>query len=234
MPNIKLTPDQLTKLSEISNPLVRQRFSVFYQLPQDLQESILAEKTAESIWDLIKNKYKLSENSISATARIIGLIFLGEIPIKNFIAALQRDLKVDVKTAQAIAQDINMAIFQPVRESLMAIHNISDTNTRMQANNNPNPKYEARNPKQITNPNVSNNNQINVRMPATQPVQTDNNEEARRGREEALNKIRTQPPNQARPAMLRIIPNKNVVDLRVLAKKRHNNKKNHYDGFFTA
>ena len=130
---------------------------------------------------------------------------MGIINIKLFLKTITETTKLDLGKVQAIAQDINMAIFQPVRESLMAIHNISDTNTRMQANINPNPKYEARNPKQITNPNVSNNNQINVRMPATQPVQTDNNEEARRGREEALNKIRTQPPNRQKSRTFQVL-----------------------------
>ncbi len=237
-----LTPEQLTKLSEISNPLVRQRFAVFYQLPQDLQESILAEKTAESIWNLIKNKYNLPKKSINATARIIGLIFLGELPIKNFIVALQNDLNVDVKMAQDIARDINMAIFQPVRESLMQVHGLaSDTNTRMHANdtNIQNPKSEIQNTKQYINPNIPNNqkpvaeprHQVQYQQPI-RPAQSQNDDyEARRRREEVLNKIKNQPP--ARPAMFRMIPNKNVVNLRVLAKKKRY-KKNEYDGFFSA
>ena len=130
-----LSPEQLAKLSEITNPIVRQRFVLFYQLPPDMQESMLAEDTAKSIWNLIKEKYHMPEANISTVARIIGLIFLGELPIKNFIAELKNKLNVDVAQAQAIAQDINQSIFQPVRVSLMQVHGI-DENTNTQITNN--------------------------------------------------------------------------------------------------
>ena len=202
-----LNPDQLTKLSEISHPLVRQRFAVFYQLPPDLQESMLAEGTAESIWNLIKDKYRLPQTSISATARIIGLIFLGEMPIKNFIAALKNELNVDVATAQAIAQDINQAIFQPVRNSLMAVHGLENANPRMSAND--------------TNKNTNQSSTI--------PQQPNSNYEAQQRREEMLRKIR--PPQNNNPPLARpasyTIPRRNVVNLRNIKRK------NKYNGFFT-
>ena len=207
-----LNPDQLTKLSEITNPLVRRRFTVFYQLPPDLQESMLAEGTAESIWNLIKDKYRLPQTSISATARIIGLIFLGEMPIKNFIAALKNELNVDVATAQAIAQDINQAIFQPVRNSLMAVHGLErDTNPpaggRMSAND----------------------ANKNTNQSSTIPQQPNSNYEAQQRGEEMLRKIR--PPQNNNPPLARpasyTIPRRNVVNLRNIKRK------NKYNGFFT-
>jgi hypothetical protein len=260
MPNMQLTPDQLTKLSEISNPLVRQRFTVFYQLPQDMQDTFVSENTTNSVWNIAKEKYQLSDKNVSAVARIIGLIFLGELPIKNFIMALQRDLNVDVKTAQAIAQDINMAIFQPVRESLMQVHGLaSDTNTRMhtddanqeihplrpdsnrdfagQARNDTNQEitnYKTQNPNKYQTPN-SQISKTEPRQIPYAPVRPNVSGDAQRRREEILNKIRNQPTNQARPAVLRLIPpKKNIVDLRVLAKKKHYNKRREYDGFFSA
>ena len=130
-----LSPEQLNKLSEISNPLVRQRFGVFYQLPPDLQESMLAEGTAQNIWQITKDKYNLPDSNKSVVARIIGLIFLGELPIKNFIVEIKNKLNVDVQKAQAIAQDINQAIFQPVRQSLMQVHGLDQyANQRMNTN----------------------------------------------------------------------------------------------------
>ena len=89
-----LSPEQLAKLSEITNPIVRQRFVLFYQLPPDMQESMWP-NTAKSIWNLIKEKYHMPEANISTVARIIGLIFLGELPIKNFIAELKNKLNVE-------------------------------------------------------------------------------------------------------------------------------------------
>ena len=67
------------------------------------------------------------------------------------------------------------------------------------------------------------------------PVRPNVSGDAQRRREEILNKIRNQPTNQARPAVLRLIPpKKNMIDLRVLEKKRHYNKRREYDGFFSA
>ena len=246
-----LSPEQLSKLSEISNPLVRRRFTVFYQLPADLQESMLAEETAGSIWNLIKEEYHLPEASISATARIIGLIFLGELPINNFILSLRNELKIDLQTAQMIAQDINQAIFQPVKESLMQVHGLKhDANQRMSANDtNINANQNAA--KQNTNYQVPNTNQTprlhqDYGGPAISNTQ---NNDAERKRRELLEKLKAQennrprndsyqaprpispPQNQspppARPANWHI-PNKNVVDL------RNTKKKNGYNGFFSA
>ncbi|MBI2466093.1 MAG: hypothetical protein HYV66_02615, partial [Candidatus Sungbacteria bacterium] len=120
----QLTPDQLARLSEIPDPTTRQRFTAFYQLPQDLQTLMFSEQTSGSVWQIAKEKYNLADKDVSVVARIIGLIFLGELPIKNFIVELKNMLGVDTIKAQQIAQDINVAIFQPVRESLMRVHGI--------------------------------------------------------------------------------------------------------------
>ncbi|MEK7077593.1 MAG: hypothetical protein AAB928_00660, partial [Patescibacteria group bacterium] len=87
------------------------------------------------IWQITKDKYNLPDSNISVVARIIGLIFLGELPIKNFIVEIKNKLNVDVQKAQAIAQDINQAIFQPVRQSLMQVHGLDQyANQRMNTN----------------------------------------------------------------------------------------------------
>ena len=247
----QLTIDQIEQLNQISDPVARRRYGILFQLPQDLQDTFESEHTTDNVWNIAKVKYDLADRDVSKVARIIGLIFLGELPIKNFIAALQRDLNTDVKTAQAIAQDINLAIFQPVRESLMQVHGLaSDTNTRIHTNNTnniQNPKYEKGQTLKPESPrsDLKNSNQS---YGATQqgfegqannqtyaPVRPNVSGDAQRRREEILNKIRNQPTNQARPAVLRLIPpKKNIIDLRVLEKKRHYNKRREYDGFFSA
>jgi hypothetical protein len=256
----QLTIEQIEQLNQISDPVARRRYGVLFQLPQDMQDAFVSENTTNSVWSITKEKYNLTDRKVSATARIIGLIFLGELPIKNFIVSLQRDLNVDVKTAQAIAQDINQAIFQPVRQSLMAVHGLTQTNadstpinaeningrgtTHIETRNNN--VIQAEEPESrsgfpiksgMTNkPQIQNDrrtvaeprHQVQYQQSRQQTSQDDY--EAKRRREEVLNKIK-QPP--ARPAMFRIIPNKNIVDLRVLAKKKHY-KKSEYNGFFSA
>ncbi|MEK7629263.1 MAG: hypothetical protein AAB394_01930 [Patescibacteria group bacterium] len=239
-----LSPEQLAKLSEITNPIVRQRFVLFYQLPPDMQESMLAEDTAKSIWNLIKEKYHMPEANISTVARIIGLIFLGELPIKNFIAELKNKLNVDVAQAQAIAQDINQSIFQPVRVSLMQVHGI-DENTNTQNTNykqyptNQNQQYKIPpRPQQpplrqgfvgqapsARNYGVS-QQPVKLTPPAYQPNY--NNNDAQKRREEVLNKIRQQPPS-AKPASFYFSRNIRPKTM----KAKHNKRVTKYNSFFS-
>lgn len=235
-----LTPEQLNKLSEISNPLVRRRFAVFYQLPPDLQESMLAENTASSIWNLIKEKYYLQETSVSATAKIIGLIFLGELAIKDFITALKNELNVGAETAKAIAQDINLAIFQPVRESLMAVHGItSDANTRIHPNDTN--SYQSARTQPATYPHmptISPPKSLAQKIPMTNS-QFPNKSQTPMSKQIPNNlppapynlrpnngNIKDSAPYQARPISYRV-PLKNIVDLRKLKRKSRSN------GFFS-
>lgn len=188
---------------------------------------MVSEQVADSIWTTIKEKYHLPVSNVSATAKIIGLIFLGELPIKNFIASLKNELGVDVATAQAIAQDINQAIFQPVRNSLMAVHGLERGST---PNNNA-PAYRQAGIN-------ADNNQVKKMEP-----QPNNNYEVQQRREEIIKKIRpvnNEPPpprsNQgrnsagqappARPASY-TAPRRNVVNLRNIKRKGK------YNGFFT-
>ena len=188
-----LSPDQLARLSEITSPLVRQRFAALYQLPIDLQESMFSEQISSSIWQITKDKYNLPDSNISVVARIIGLIFLGELPIKSFIIELKNALGTDTATAQAIAQDINQAIFQPVRQSLMQVHGLDQyANQRMNTNDT--------------------NTTTNIRP--TKPVQTP---------QPTPPQLNRDTPSTARPAGYYHVPRKNIVDLKRLKKKNRYN-----------
>ena len=199
-----LTPDQINKLSEIRDPVAKQRFAVLFQLPQNLQDSMISETTSNSIWAITKDKYKLPDYKISAVAKIIGLIFLGELPIKNFIVALRDELNVDNHTAAAIAQDINQAIFQPVRESLMKVHGLErDANIRMRAN-------DANG--------YTKTNQVKPIQPSAPPQPTP-----------IKPSDRASGSFTAKPAHYTARPNR-IIDLREI--KRKNRSK--YNGFFTS
>lgn len=228
MPNQQLTLDQIEQLNQISDPVARRRYSVFFQLPQDLQIAFESEDTTNSVWDITRGKYDLADGDISKVARIIGLIFLGELPIKSFIAEVKDKLKVNVAQAQAIAQDINQAIFQPVRNSLMTVHGIAAENSKIQETNS----------KQFTSTNIQNTKPVNPYPPRSiqQPVKlvppaNEPNYEAVRRRNEVLNKLKNPPGGPtARPARYSFaIPPRRSVNNGV-KKKRNINR---YDGFFT-
>lgn len=121
-----LTPQQLERISEVDSPILRQRYALYVQLPEDLQETMFAEKTTNTIWVILKDKYNLTKENLNILSKVIGLVMLGEIPIKNFVIELAKELGIDNNQASSLAQDINQQIFQSVRESLMEVHGIRE------------------------------------------------------------------------------------------------------------
>lgn len=242
MNNQQLTLEQIEQLNQVSDPVARRRFYVLFQLPQDLQTAFESEDTTNSLWDITKVKYNLADGDISKVSRIIGLIFLGELPIKGFIAELKNKLNVDIAKAQAIAQDINQAIFQPVRVSLMQVHGISEVQPQPVQNTYQTPPQsqpvnQYQRPQQPSRPPSAQGygvaKPVKLIPPAYQPSYDDPQksrpaENGRAspkwaGREEVLNKIRQQPPTPASYYFPRNTRPKPV-------KKKSNNR---YNSFFS-
>ncbi len=219
----KLTPQIKEEILEIKNPAVRLRWQKYYSIPEDLQNSMFEPTTAETIWDLINEKHQLEEKNVSVVAKIIGLIFLGELPIKNFIAELKNKLNIDIQKAQAIAQDINQTIFQPVRVSLMQVHGINENQQQPVAIQN---KYQA--PPRPQQP--ANRDYRPAQQPAKliPPSYQPNYSDAQKRRDEVLNKIRQQ-PSTAKPASFYFSRNINPSKPK-FKKKKFDNK---YNSFFS-
>ncbi|MBI2052294.1 MAG: hypothetical protein HY452_01830 [Parcubacteria group bacterium] len=207
----QLTPDQLARLSEIPDPTTRQRFTAFYQLPQDLQTLMFSEQTSGSVWQIAKEKYNLADKDVSVVARIIGLIFLGELPIKNFIVELKNMLGVDTIKAQQIAQDINVAIFQPVRESLMRVHGIErgPTPNRTQIHTEINTTQQRR--EEVLN---------KIRPPQPPPLRPLPTQSYGTARQGSAGQAIARPTSYLKP--------RNIVNLRNVKRK------NKYNGFFST
>jgi len=110
-------------MNEIKQITREEFFAIYKGLPKDLKESLFAEETAEKIL-VIKEKYAIDDSSFSTLVRIIGRVMIGMIEIKNFIQTIVELAQITPQQAAAIAQDINQLIFQPVRESLMAVHGL--------------------------------------------------------------------------------------------------------------
>ncbi len=125
-----LTPEQLSNLKEIRNETLRRRFGLYYSLPEDLQEWLFSEETANRLYSITQEKNILNLENARRVARIVGLVVLGEVPVKDFIRRLASDLGIDQPKAAALAKDINEQIFQPVRNSLMAVHGLNADSTR--------------------------------------------------------------------------------------------------------
>ncbi len=212
---MNITSKTREDIAEIANPRVRQKWQRFLTIPADLQTAMFDPPVAEKIWDIVSEKNGLGDENVSPVAKIIGLIFLGELPIKNFIVALKNELGIDNEKAAAVAQDINQAIFQPVRESLMQVHNI--------------------------NPKIPNNQSGSTQYQSPQNNTGQSREELlARLRSQNTSPQMTPPPTptqrqpfQARPAQYYYAPNRNIIDLRVKKRKNSNTKKK-YKGFFAS
>lgn len=132
-----LTPEQLSLIKEVEDPIARRRFALLYRMPEELQEKFFAEETTDTIWLVLKSRHQLADEDLIAVSRIVGLIFLGEIRVKDFIRQLMSDLQIDQPKAAAIAKDVNEQIFQPVRGSLLEVHGLNADSTRTVADNRP-------------------------------------------------------------------------------------------------
>lgn len=103
-----------------------QEFKEHYEkLPEDLQESIFSEITAQKI-ERIANNHNAGR-IMSEIARLTGRVMLGVLPLERFVTALSEHVGIDINSAAEIAQDINRQIFFPVRDSLRILYGLSPT-----------------------------------------------------------------------------------------------------------
>jgi len=83
----------------------------------DALKTIFSEEGSLQISEIcIKNE--VGEEKIEEIAHQIGLVLLGKLPPKQLRAALEKEAKLDPLTATKINQEINQAIFAPVKSFL--------------------------------------------------------------------------------------------------------------------
>ena len=117
------TPSQMKKAQEITDPLIKQRYLKYLQLPQDLRQIMFNEEIADKIHQA-GEKNNLNENQLWWASHTAGMIILGETNIVNFVKTLQEKCKLTEEPARQLARDINQAIFLPVKENLKKIHKV--------------------------------------------------------------------------------------------------------------
>ena len=117
------TPSQMKKAREITDPLIKQRYLKYLQLPQDLRQIMFTEETADKIYEVGENN-NLNENQLWWASHTAGMIILGETNIVDFVKTLQEKCKLTEELARQLARDINHAIFLPNKESLKKIHKV--------------------------------------------------------------------------------------------------------------
>lgn len=196
----------------VINKIKKEEFLTIYRsLPQDVQAALFAEETAEKMM-VVKNKFSIRDEVFGDLVKLVSRIMLGLINPKDFIKLIIEITSADTDTAQNIGQEINQTIFQPIRNSLIEIHNISDKLEKTRTNNNQQilPPDNKRVREELLTRLRGQNPPPQMTPPPT-PTQRQ--------------------PFQARPAQYYYAPARNIIDLRAKKRKNSNSKKK-YKGFF--
>ncbi len=115
----------IKKTEDISDPLVKKRYIKYFQLPQDLRETMFSVETANRTREISK-KNNLNSDQAWWASHTAGMIILGEIKITDFVKIIQKRCKLEETSARQLARDINEAIFLPVKESLKKVYQMSE------------------------------------------------------------------------------------------------------------
>ena len=92
------------------------------KISSDILKIVFAEETPFQISEIcIKNGVE-EEEKIEEIAHQIGLVLLGKLPPKQLRAALEKEAKLDSLAATKINQEINQAIFAPVKSFLEEVY----------------------------------------------------------------------------------------------------------------
>ncbi len=119
------TPQQIKNLQGIINPLIKQRYLKYFQLPENLRKIIFSAETADKI-KKIAEKNNLDSTQTWSMSYIVGMVLLGETNIIDFLKSIEKECDLEREQARLLARDINSSIFLPVKDDLKKIHKISE------------------------------------------------------------------------------------------------------------
>jgi len=100
-----------------------QLWPLYEKLPEDLQDAIFSEKTADTISDVCARN-ELSEEKIPEIAKYAGYVLLGVLKPDELEKTLKDDLKLKNGLAKKISWEISRFIFFPLKASLEMIYKI--------------------------------------------------------------------------------------------------------------
>ena len=94
-------------------------------MPPEIKEAITSVDTTRILHG-IGEKYKLHIDKIGMLADETGAVMLGITHPTKFTSDLKSKLGLNEEIVKAIAEDVNVQIFRPIRESLKKIHGIGE------------------------------------------------------------------------------------------------------------
>jgi len=163
-----LTPNQIKQLNKIQDPLVKRRYTIYFQLPEDVRRLFFDEKSADQMNQIAK-KNNLDVAQLRQASYISGMVLLGETNIVDFVKTLKEKCGLGTEQARQLAREINSAVFLPIKESLKKIHRVSDWPREEEAGKNTQPEDNQRvvslkeRPSQAPQSPVNTNNIVNLK-----------------------------------------------------------------------
>jgi len=95
----------------------------YAELPEDVRIALSSEETAMNL-TAIGEKHGLLEDRLDTLVNETGYVMLGLTHPSVFIQNLTTKMGISRENAQQIAEEVNNAIFRPIRDSLKRIHGI--------------------------------------------------------------------------------------------------------------
>lgn len=97
----------------------------FKTLPEDIQGLIMDEDFGPAVTLLCKELGVDAVKALDVEDEVFDVL-VGISHPKDFVRNIQSKIGVDEQKARAIAEKVNDEVFQPVKESLKIVHNITD------------------------------------------------------------------------------------------------------------
>ncbi len=110
------------------NYSLEQLREAYEKLPENIRKSIDSVDSTDIMFELRK-KYSLTIEQMGYIADETSFTMLGLTHPKDFMGNIEKKLGLDKKIVQDITKEINEDIFKPIKESLMGLHNQSETDT---------------------------------------------------------------------------------------------------------
>lgn len=97
---------------------------LFQKLPEELQEAIHSDETAEYTWNICDRN---NIEQISGLAEKVTNVLIGLLPPNEFQEILEKELGLEKEKAKRVTREVNRFIFYPVRTHLEKLYQIEIT-----------------------------------------------------------------------------------------------------------
>ncbi len=96
---------------------------LYHRLPQTIKNVLVAPETGEMIFKAC-TKHGIAAR-VSAYSGLVGMVLLGELHPNLLVKNIVEKEGLDIEKAKAVAIDISVSVFQPVKQELISLYGIS-------------------------------------------------------------------------------------------------------------